>query len=94
MVERASQPSPTITLVRSGAALDRETLPPLASVTPMFWSLPGMVPVVVVRSPSGAPSGAARTDTRRRTVVRREGAGARAQTLTPKSCAMPRRPEA
>src|ERR671921_2240326 len=35
VVERASQPSPTSTCVRFGAALDRETLPPLASVTPI-----------------------------------------------------------
>src|SRR4051812_40530042 len=43
VVERASQPSPTITWVRLGAALDRETFPPLASVTPMCCSLPESV---------------------------------------------------
>ncbi|GAA3618939.1 hypothetical protein GCM10023079_05690 [Streptomyces chitinivorans] len=39
MVERAFQPSPIWTWVRFGAALERETLPPLASVTPMLLIL-------------------------------------------------------
>src|SRR6476659_3771325 len=40
VVERASQPSPINTCVRFGAAFERETLPPLASVTPMMLVLP------------------------------------------------------
>ena len=40
VVERAFQPSPIRTWVRFGAAFERETFPPLASVTPMFWSSP------------------------------------------------------
>ncbi|GAA3072545.1 hypothetical protein GCM10010448_64230 [Streptomyces glomeratus] len=70
MVERASQPSPIITCVRFGAALERETLPPLASVTPMMLVLPenvrcpgggdprwsGAGPPVVILQPEGEPS--------------------------------------
>ncbi|GGV14584.1 hypothetical protein GCM10010245_25330 [Streptomyces spectabilis] len=56
MVERASQPSPTITWVRSGAALDRETFPPLASVTPMIVSSPGWcLPLGCRRARAGGP---------------------------------------
>ncbi|GDY66003.1 hypothetical protein SAV14893_053960 [Streptomyces avermitilis] len=59
MVERASQPRPIITCVRFGAALDRETLPPLASVTPMMLVLPKVVRAVVKRVRRRTHEGAA-----------------------------------
>ena len=70
VVERASQPRPTSTWVRFGAALERETLPPLASVTPMMLVLPE---VVLVRSLGAALP--PRRGVRRRT-PRRERCGA------------------
>src|SRR5664279_2732659 len=56
VVDRTSQPSPTATAFRPGAALVRETLPPLVRLTPIVWSLsPSMIEAVARSNHRDAP---------------------------------------